>query len=286
MKKLILAVLCGFLIFGTSFASASSPTPEGAASATPAPTSNPTFTPAPSGGTPFAGLISIQSMQGATDEDVVRVQIRLRDLHYFSFKPTGKYQSMTADAAKAFQLKHTMDDGSPMISDGTIGAQTMSVLFRHDVTRADIAASIPIGTSQVKEGAVTGEALPWPEVKALLNPGSSYQVMDYNTGATFMVTFPGGENHAEVECGSAADSAVALQVFGGEYNFSKRAVTVSIDGRQIAASLQGYPHGSDTLPSNDMTGHMCLFFQNSLSHVGSLPDTEHQELVYKASGRG
>ena len=75
------------------------------------------------------------------------------------------------------------------------------------------------------------------------------------------------------------------EVFGGEFNFSKRAVTVTINGKQIAASLQGWPHGSDTIPSNDMNGHICLYFDGSLSHVGSLPDAEHQELVYRASGQ-
>ena len=111
---------------------------------------------------------------------MVRVQIRLRDLCYFNFKPTGIYQSMTANAAKAFQLKHTTDDGAPMISDGTIGDQTMTILFRHGVSRADIAANIPIGTSQVKEGAVKGEAMVWSDVKAALSVGSSYRYWDYS----------------------------------------------------------------------------------------------------------
>lgn len=104
----------------------------------------PTVTPASPQVTPFTGLVAISASENATSEDVVRVQIRLRDLDYFTFKPTGIYQSMTANAAKKFQQKHTMDDGTPMIADGTIGAQSMEILFRHDVARADIAASIPI----------------------------------------------------------------------------------------------------------------------------------------------
>lgn len=57
-----------------------------------------------------------------------------------------------------------------------------------------------------------------------------------------------------MEVRDSQSSAAVREVFGGEFNFSKRAVTVTINGKQIAASLQGWPHGSDTIPSNDMNG--------------------------------
>lgn len=285
MKKLMLTMMCALLMlsFGAAYAEESaepSPTP------VPTPSPNPVFQPNTAAPEPFNGLISLSANQGGTDEDVVRVQIRLRDLCYFSFKPTGKYQSMTANAAKAFQLKHTADDGTAMIADGTIGTQSMDMLFRHNVSRSDIQASIPIGTNSVIDNPTVGEAVTWEDVRSTLAIGSSYLITDYNTGTTFYMVFTGGENHAEMECKDAFNAGVLKGVFGGEFNFSKRAVTVSVNGRQIAASLQGYPHGEDTYSANDMSGHVCLFFENSLSHVGSLPDAEHQELIYKASGRG
>ena len=285
MKKLILVIMCALLIMSGGAAYAEE-TAEASPTPVPTPSPNPVFEPNTAEPEPFNGLISLSSTNGATDEDVVRVQIRLRDLCYFSFKPTGKYQSMTANAAKAFQLRHTTDDGAAMISDGTIGAQTMDILFRHNVSRSDIASSIPIGTSQVMDNPTVGEAVKWEEVKGTLAQGSSYLITDYNTGTTFYMVYTGGENHAEMECKDAFNAGVLKGIFGGEYNFSKRAVTVSVNGRQIAASLQGYPHGEDTFSANDMNGHVCLFFDGSLSHVGSLPDAEHQELIYRASGRG
>ena len=191
---------------------------------------------------------------------------------------------MTADAAKKFQQKHTMDDGSPMIADGTIGAQSMDILFRHNVARADIVASIPFGKS--REGEPTlGELVSWDEVKGLLTPGNRYTITDYNTAATFEMIYIGGENHAEMECPDAFHAGKYKEVFGGEYNYSKRAVLVSVDGRNIAASLSGWPHGKDEYSANEMNGHTCLFFDGSLSHVGALPDAEHLELVYQAAGR-
>ena len=281
MKKLTVFILTICVLFTAAAANAASPSPAPDVTPSPTPAPNPAITPY-SGNVPaFSGLIGMNY----SGDDVVRVQIRLRDLCYFNFKPTGIYQSMTANAAKAFQLKHTTDDGVPMISDGTIGDQTMTILFRHGVSRADIAANIPIGTSQVKDGAVKGEAMVWSDVKAALSVGSSYLVTDYNTGSTFYLQYAGGENHAEMEVRDSQSSAAVREVFGGEFNFSKRAVTVTINGKQIAASLQGWPHGSDTIPSTDMNGHLCLYFDGSLSHVGSLPDAEHQELVYRASGQ-
>jgi len=88
-----------------------------------------------------------------------------------------------------------------------------------------------------------------------------------------------------MEAATAEDTAKLKSVFGGDFSFFKRAVVIDIDGRKIAASLQGQPHGKDMVPGNDMPGHLCLFFDGSLSHVGMLPDVEHVNHVYRAAGR-
>lgn len=283
MKRVVFICICLLLLL-PSPATAARQEPV-AVAPEPARTPTPTCSPASPEATPFAGLIGLNAAENATSEDVVRVQIRLRDLDYFNFKPTGVFQSMTADAAKKFQQKHTMDDGSPMISDGTIGAQSMDILFRHNVSRADIAASIPFGKPLEGDPAVTGELVGWDEVRGLLSAGSTYTITDYNTGVSFTMAFVGGDGHAEMECTDAYNSGVYKETFGGEYNYSKRAVVVTINGRHIAASLSGWPHGTDQYAANEMSGHTCLFFDGSLSHVGNLPDAEHMELVYTAAGR-
>jgi len=283
MKKAVyvIAFALALLIWAAAFAAPAEETP--APSPTPAPSLNPSFTPAPAA-EPFGGLISLNALQNATYEDVVRVQIRLRDLCYFPFKPTGNYQSMTANAAKAFQLKHTTDDGAPMISDGTIGTQTMDILFRHSVDRADITAGIPIGATEASGTTINGELAVWSEVKPLLTEGAAYTITDFYTGASFSMMYTGGENHAEMEAADAASAAAFIAAFGGQYNFSKRPVTILIGARTIAASLYGYPHGQDKFAYNDMDGHVCLFFDGSLSNVSALPDAEHQETIRVAAG--
>ncbi len=223
---------------------------------------------------------------GSTGETVVRIQLRLRELGYFNYKPTGSFQNMTVEATKRFQQKQVDSQGQPIMSDGTVGEQSMALLFTHRVQREDIAAKIPIGKQLSGQASLTGELMEWSTVREMLNVGSSYTVTDYNTGVAFTVVYTGGEGHAEVECKTAADTEIYREAFGGEYNYSKRPVIVTIGSSNVAASLQGQPHGEDTIGSNNMDGHACLYFSSSYSHVASLPDVEHQSQVYKAAGRG
>lgn len=272
MKKIVctLLILTIMLAFGTAYAQpGTSPSPVGGDNAQ------------NNESAPKTELISYNSK----GEIVARIQLRLRELGYFNFKPTGSFGNMTVEATKHFQQKQTGEDGLPIIADGTVGEQTLGIIFSHRAMRADIAAKIPIGKALSGNPTITGELIGWNEVKEMLSQGSNYLVTDYNTGVTFNIVYLGGENHGEVECATVEDTLVYKDVFGGEYNYSKRPVVVNIGGRNIAASLQGQPHGEKSGIPNDMPGHSCLFFYESNSHVASLPDVEHQTQVFKAAGR-
>lgn len=248
------------------------------------PSPSPSASPSPSPESSASGNLELISY-GVKGEDVVRIQIRLRELGYFNYKPTGSFQNMTVEATKRFQQKQVDSNGQPIMSDGTVGEQTMGLLFSHRVQRIDIAAKIPIGKQLSGQASITGELIEWSSVKEMLNIGSSYTITDYNTGVTFTMVYTGGEGHAEMECKAPADTAVYLEAFGGEFNFSKRPVIITIGASNVAASLQGQPHGADTIAANEMAGHSCLYFSSSSSHVAGLPDVEHQAQVYKAAGR-
>jgi len=255
--------------------------PSALAEPSPSPSASPMDEAVPAQGSAYGELIAFNS----TGETVVRIQLRLRELGYFNYKPTGNFQNMTVEATKAFQQKQTDSSGLPIIADGTVGTQTLGIIFGHSAVRADIDAAIPIGPALSGTPALTGELVDWNEVKGLLSAGQSYAVHDFNTGATWSMVFTGGESHAEMECASAADTAAYLAAFGSAFNYSKRPVVIEAGGRKIAASLQGYPHGDDEISGNDMAGHACMFFNGSFSHVGGLPDVEHQAMIYKAAGR-
>lgn len=229
------------------------------------------------------GIVSLDE----TGELVAMLQTRLRELDYFHFKPTGRYQSMTRNAVIEFQKNQATQEGAPVIADGTFGAQSEEILFSSDAVRAPIAQSvkIPIGDRANGTQTQTGELIPWEEVKAKLVVGQSYTLTDFNTGVVFSMIYSGGINHAEMECATANDSTIFKETFGGEYNYSKRPMLLPLDGTMVACSLQGQPHGEDTVARNDMDGHACLFFDGGLSHVGALIDAEHVNNIYTAAGR-
>lgn len=229
----------------------------------------------------ISGLIDIED----TGDYIVMVQVRLRELGYFHFKPTGRYQGMTRAAVIQFQTFQTNAQGSQIISDGTIGEESANILFSTGAVRNPIAQSIPIGAKFDETQTQRGEALEWTQVQQQLNPGSSYKLMDYNTGVTFNMVYTGGENHAEMECTTAADAGKYKETFGGEFNFSKRPMLLTLGDKLIACSLQGEPHGEDAISNNDMAGHACLFFSGSKSHVGNISDVEHNVNVYRATGQ-
>lgn len=284
MKKLkYITIVLLILLFAYTPIAHAEPTPSPSPTASPSPSASPSPAAAASGSSSsgFTGLITFKS----TGEVVVRVQLRLRELGYFNFKPTGNFQSMSVESTIKFQQMQVDENGQGIMADGSIGAQTMDILFSRAAKRADIVASIPIGPNLDGTPAVTGELLQWSSVKEMLKEGASYTVTDYNTGTTFTLKYVGGENHAEMECACAEDTAKMLTVFGEKFNYSKRSVVITIDGKNVAASLQGWPHGEDAVAQNDMSGHLCMFFDGSLSHVGMLPDVEHIKLVYKAAGK-
>lgn len=222
-----------------------------------------------------------------TGEIVAMIQTRLRELGYFHFKATGSFLSMTRSAVIEFQKNQVSADGSPIIADGTVGEQSMELLFSQKVTRAAIPKEvhIPIGARANGSQKQTGELVSWEDVKGQLSAGQTYTLTDFNTGATFGMIYTGGERHAEMEAATANDATVYRDTFGGEYNYSKRPMLISINGKQVACSLQGQPHGMDTVERNDMVGHACLYFNGSKSHVGQLPDVEHINNVFTASGK-
>lgn len=118
MKKCCVFLLAALFLFAAYPAALAEPTP----SASPAgsPSDRPEASPSPSpSATPQAANALIS--YGSTGEMVVRIQLRLRELGYFNYKPTGNFQSMTVEATKKFQQNQTDAAGFPIIADGTVG---------------------------------------------------------------------------------------------------------------------------------------------------------------------
>ncbi|KUO72262.1 MAG: hypothetical protein APF77_20275 [Clostridia bacterium BRH_c25] len=146
----------------------------------------------------------------------------------------------------------------------------------------------------------------WDTVDKLFEKDIPVVVIDVETGKSFKAARTYGSNHADAETLTAEDTAVMKEIWGGEWNWERRAVIVLINGRKLAASASGMPHaGLDGIPEgenvenrsgdfgtganldrikgNNMEGHFDIHFLNSRTHGTDKIDEMHQQMIQKAS---
>ncbi|MEW6243457.1 MAG: hypothetical protein AB1497_04170 [Bacillota bacterium] len=128
-----------------------------------------------------------------------------------------------------------------------------------------------------------GEPVSWRDALRLFTKKSVAQVVDLQTGKRFSVRRYGGSYHADVEPVTAPDAAVLFEIYGG-WSWRRRPILLLIDGRRIAASMNGMPHGDQDIMKNDFPGHFCIHFDGSTTHGSRLHDIAHQAMVDKAAG--
>lgn len=212
---------------------------------------------------------------------VFMIQMRLRDLGYLNYRPTGMYFSMSEMAVREFQEQNELP------SDGHLGEQTFDKMFTNDAVRKPLSNSVVVksGPSAVEAPTQYGELADWSTVVDEKFPvGATATITDYNSGKSFDVKRTGGKGHADVEAVDSAAYAVFLECFGGEPNWEKRSVFVKVGTSLYAASLFGNPSGESTITNNDMDGSTCLYFSGSTSDVLGFVDKEHQRWVLRAAG--
>ena len=71
----------------------------------------------------YPGHMLTKALSGTYRENVVFVQLRLRDLNYRPLAADGYYGNQTAGAVKRYQHNHSL------IEDGKVGKQTWKALF-------------------------------------------------------------------------------------------------------------------------------------------------------------
>ena len=133
-------------------------------------------------------------------------------------------------------------------------------------------------------GVGSGAALNWwTDVRHAFPRGMEVAITDVRTGRSFRMRRTGGRNHADSEPVSVMDAMVIFDIWGG-WSWNRRPVIVELGGQLIAASMNGMPHGFDTIPGNGMRGHLCIHFRASRTHIGNRECIEHQAMVLRASG--
>ena len=123
-------------------------------------------------------------------------------------------------------------------------------------------------------------------IQSVFSRGTVATVTDVKTGISWQVKRRGGTNHADVEPLTASDTAKMKQAYGGSWSWTRRAIWVTINGKKYAASMNGMPHGVQSITNNNFSGHHCIHFLNSRTHTGNRLDSAHQAAVKAAYEAG
>lgn len=262
-------------------------------------------------------------LSGSRGSRVVEVQKYLYQLNYLRTRPTGYYGKLTKEAVKAFQTEHnlaidgvigpiTMNTLQEKISDQnkivkyTVKPceelEDIAVRYRTDVAVIMAANNLPdrkvvegqellispgenMGVnlnSRNRPGGI--QAIPWSIVNQLWRNGEVARILDLETGKSFQAKRLYGYYHADVEPLTKEDTKIMKEIYGGKWSWDRRAVVAQIRNLYIAASINGMPHGGQSIYNNDFQGQFCAHFLGSRVHQSGGVDQTHHAKIEQANG--
>ncbi len=222
-----------------------------------------------------------QTLQyGDKGEAVEKVQSRLLELGYFTGSVGGNYLDLTKSAVAAFQ------SAAKLNVTGIVDAQTLAKMFADDAPKAprkDDSGSANTGTTTARPATGTAVEADWwkSDIQSIYARGTTATVTDVETGIAWNEYRGGGTNHADVQPATAADTA-NMKKACGSWSWKRRAIFVTINGVNYAASMNCMPHGSGSIKDNNFNGHHCIHFTNSRTHGSNKVCSLHQAAIKKA----
>ena len=241
-----------------------------------------------------AGLDEIVIGKGDEGDNVILLQMRLRDLGFYGYKVTGYFGDFTAEALKDFQKE------SKLTADGVAGKVTLDALYGNEAHRKPVEPLVtPANPSNAKKAKVkTGAYTSWSTVNSLWKIGMRCKVIDFNTGISYYMkrcnqSYSVG--HADVAPATKADLTKFKKTYNNHLNAYRRALVVIIGGQRYAASMYAEPHGSTGVKGNGMNirvgnnpdgklQQVCIHFRGSRNNVHDMIDPSHQYQVKRAAG--
>lgn len=182
---------------------------------------------------------------------------------------------------------YSLSDGWYLIkADGDTGYVSSKYV---STTKPDVAPSNPSGEQEKDDVEIGKVQMPdwWTsDIQKIFKVGVIATVTDVDTGLSWQVKRSGGTNHADVQPLTAADTATMFKAYNNKWSWDRHAIWVTIDGVSYAASMNGMPHGTGSITTNNFDGHHCIHFLNSRTHTGNRWDTAHQSMVQKAYKAG
>ena len=205
---------------------------------------------------------------GDSGAAVKAVQKRLKALGYYSGTVDGDYGNGTKSAVKAFQK------ANGLTVNGVANSKTIKKLNSSSAKKATSSGG---GGSSGK----TTESLNWFRHPDTIPHHATFQVKDIKTGKVFTVKRWTGANHADCEPATKRDTTIMKSIYG-HWSWKRRAILVKYNGHVYAASMNGMPHGTETIKNNNFGGHFCIHFTGSKTHGSGKIDSMHQSCVKTA----
>lgn len=199
--------------------------------------------------------------KGSSGKHVRALQQALKIKGFYKAPIDGSYGNKTVEAVKAYQRSVGLKQ------DGVAGNGTIRRLFGKN------AANHTIKT----------ERLDWFGGGASVIPkGAIFTIKDVSTGRSFTAKRWSGVNHLDAEPLSSKDSDALKSIFGGGWSWARRSILVKYNDHVYAASMNGMPHGEETVIRNGFDGHFCVHFYKSRTHDTNRVDETHQNAVAHA----
>ena len=131
----------------------------------------------------------------------------------------------------------------------------------------------------------TAQEMDWwtSDIQTIFDRGVKAKITDVETGLCWWEIRYGGQNHADCQPLTAKDTAILKKVYGGKWTWDRRAIFVTIDGVNYAASMNGMPHGGGSIKNNNFSGHHCIHFTNSRTHGSNRRCPLHQAAIKTAA---
>lgn len=225
------------------------------------------------------GKAPASTKRGDRGNDVLKLQQALKIVGHYSGKLDGVFGEQTELAVKTFQTARGLS------KDGVAGKVTIKTLFGEsssDTSSSSSSASSSSSSSSTSSSGV--ETIDWSNGGSNVIPrGATFTIKDIRTGTTIKVKNLYGSNHLDAEPLDTNETSKLRQVYGGEWSWDRRPILVSYNGRVIAASMNGMPHGEQSIADNDFDGQFCIHFTNSKTHGSSKVDPDHQACVSEAA---
>ena len=213
---------------------------------------------------------------GSTGTNVKDMQTALKARGYYKGTISGVFDSATNVAVMAFQK------ANKILVDGIAGDTTLRLLYTLINDPGDVA---PNRYDPGKK--ISIEKLTWTTVnKSVMARGSEFIIVDVDTGITLKARRWAGTQHCDFEPCTPADTKALFMMFNQRWSWDRRAVWVIIDGRRLAASINGMPHGENTIKTNEFCGQICMHFVGSRVHASNRVDSDHQKMIDKAYQAG